>query len=141
MLGKFTTTGTSIRETFNPQTVVASDIYIINTDGSNATKLTDGIGINSDPLVVKTGAGDRILFNSNPDSMNIFSAAGFDLYSIATDGSGLKRLTNNTLYDGTSGWCYSNCYSPGSVSHLANVQVHYQGLPFQGHHPIHKLRW
>jgi hypothetical protein len=47
----------------------------------------------------RTTNTDRVLFSSNRDNLNAGSA-GFELYAMKTDGSGLTRLTNNNVYDG-----------------------------------------
>ena len=69
------------------------DIFIIGTNGSNLTKLTDSQGANWDPVFV----GGKILFVSNRDDTTRGSN-GYDLYSINPDGSNLTRLTNDSVY-------------------------------------------
>ena len=99
----FTTDGSHIvftRYNFPPDGVDTVDIYIMKANGTAVTRLTDGRGINFDPIVVRgSNNADRILFSSNRDNLSS-GAAGFELYTMKTDGSGLTRLTNNTVYDG-----------------------------------------
>jgi Tol biopolymer transport system component len=75
------------------------DVYVMNADGSGATKLTAGVGNSFDPMVLNiAGVGERILFSSNADAVNS-GPSGYELYSMKLDGSELTRLTNNALYD------------------------------------------
>lgn len=76
----------------------------MNADGTGTpTKLTDSIGYNSDPLVLRDRASntDKILFVSNRGNLNA-GTDGYDLYSISLDGTSLTRLTNNMLFDAFS---------------------------------------
>ena len=76
------------------------DVYIVNAaDGSNPTKLTDNVGMNTDPMFLTIGGTERILFSSNRDNLSINSISGFELYSVKTDGTAITRLTNNSLFD------------------------------------------
>lgn len=79
------------------------DIYIMNSDGTNVMQLTDQTGgVNFDPLAV----GNRILFSSNRDypgspTTDYDATKGyFEVYSMKTDGTDVKRLTSNMLFDG-----------------------------------------
>jgi hypothetical protein len=79
------------------------DIYITNLDGSGTTQLTDTVGNNADPLVVDVpGLGTQIAFTSTRDNLNATESTGYDLYTMNLDGSGLFRLTQNSLFDGFS---------------------------------------
>ena len=113
-LPAFTANGSQIvfsRDNWN-QSPETEDIYIMNADGSNVTQLTDGVGLNSDPLTTTIdNVGERILFNSNRDNLSFTTGDGFCLYMMKTDGTGFTRLTNNTLFDGFSTWWYDG---PGS---------------------------
>lgn len=136
----YTSDGSKIvfaREDETSQTT--EDVYIMNSDGSNVTKLTDGVGINSDPLVLKlTGTGDKILISSNranPSSYN-----DFDIYSMNTDGTGLARLTNNSIFDG---FC-QEWFEWGDIAarHRQPMQRHVPHYLYQKHYPGHvPLRW
>ncbi len=76
------------------------DIYIINSaDGSNPTKLTDGVGMNTDPMFLSIGGTEKVLFSSNRDNLSMNSISGFELYSVKTDATGIARWTNNSLFD------------------------------------------
>ncbi len=111
-----------------------SDIYIMNADVTNATKLTDGIGINSDPLLLSgSDLAGTIPFNSNRGNVGITSGAGFDLYSIKSDGTGLTRLTNNTLFGGMCGWWYEGTGSADAAVRRANILS-------RKHHPTYRSR-
>ena len=70
-------------------------IFSMNLDGSNlkaVVQSSTSAVINWDPYAL----GDRVVFTSNMDNP---SSNKFELYSVKLDGSGLTRLTNNTLYD------------------------------------------
>ena len=132
----FTADGTKIafqRTNYTSSPHIA-DIYVMNADGTGAAKLTDSVGVNSDPLMLTiAGVGERILFASNRDNLTA-DGNGFEIYSMKTDGSGITRLTNNTLFDGfCTAWSGSSdsAESVGSALHMQrNV------LP-----PAHGLRW
>lgn len=80
---------------------LVSDIYIMKIDGTGVTNLTDGVGVNFDPLTVTIpGGGEKILFASNRDNLSLGVFDGMDLYMMNKDGSGLTRLTTNTAFDG-----------------------------------------
>jgi Tol biopolymer transport system component len=129
----FTSDGTRI--VFNRQnwTNGASDIYIMKTDGTEVTRLTGGTGANFDPLIVRDAATsvDRILFSSNRDTVNA-GRDGFDIYKINLDGTGLQRLTSNSLYDGFNLEHYEDTAT-------ASVRMHHQ--PHTPTPPEHLLRW
>jgi hypothetical protein len=61
------------------------------------------VGNNADPLVVDVpGLGTQIAFTSTRDNLNATESTGYDLYTMNLDGSGLFRLTQNSLFDGFS---------------------------------------
>jgi Tol biopolymer transport system component len=118
------------------------DIYIINADGTGAaTKLTDGTGINSDPLVLqdpKTKV-DRILFASNRDNLTSAGSSGYELYTMNVDGSGLTRLTNNSLFDAFCADWYE-APSAGAARSQRHVQPHAK-QNWLSLTPEKRLRW
>jgi TolB protein len=61
------------------------DIYIINPDGSNMKKLTDGSGNNEDPCWSPDGR--FLVFSSNRDG------SGYHLYLMNANGENQRRLT------------------------------------------------
>lgn len=76
------------------------DVYIMNSDGSGVTKLTDSVGNSFEPLVFTiAGLGERILFSSNRDNIAAAGGNSYELYSMKLDGTEVTRLTNNDLYD------------------------------------------
>jgi Tol biopolymer transport system component len=76
------------------------DVYIMNADGSAATKLAATTGNSFEPMALNiAGVGDRILFSSNRDNVDATGGTGYELYSMTLDGNSLTRLTNNNLYD------------------------------------------
>ncbi len=116
------------------QSPEVEDIYVMSADGTNVTKLTDSVGLNSDPLTVTTDSmGERILFNSNRGNLNFATGDGFCLYSMKMDGTGLTRLTNNTLFDGFSTWWYDG---PGTST--ASAAARHAGMLSRKYHPLHQ---
>lgn len=88
--------------TFSRQAFGSSqeDIYIMNSDGSGVTELTDSVGNSFGPILFTiAGLGERILFSSNRDNVSATGGTGYELYSMKLDGTGVVRLTNNSLYD------------------------------------------
>ena len=71
-----------------------NDIDVIDSDGTNQTALTTS-NYDECPVV----AGNKVVFMSTRDSQT-HSASDFEIYEMNPDGSGITRLTNNTVYDG-----------------------------------------
>lgn len=133
----FTPDGSQIVFSREDDASSTEDVYIMKTDGSGVTKLTDGLGINFDPLVVRDSTTNtaRIVFSSNRNNLNAASA-GFELYTMNTDGSGLSQLTYNTVYDGFNLELFEESGSPNIVR--ARQQRH-QPRPMVA--PAQRLRW
>jgi len=136
----FTSDGSHIvfsRYNLAPDAADIVDIYIMKTDGTAVTKLTDSTGINFDPMVVRDSSSnaDRILFSSNRDNLSS-GAAGFELYTMKTDGTGLTRLTNNTVYDGF----HQQMFFQGDSSSVVRPHQlrHWPATPPP---PEHRLSW
>lgn len=68
------------------------DIFLFNEDGSIKRVVTNDTAIDLEPVF--TPDGGKIIFRSNRDR-NPKSWAEFEIYSINTDGTGMKRLTYN----------------------------------------------
>jgi len=88
--------------TFSRQAFGSSqeDVYIMNSDGSGVTKLTDSVGNSFEPVMFTiAGLGKRILFSSDRDNVTAAGGTGYELYSMKLDGTEVTRLTNNSLYD------------------------------------------
>ena len=102
---------------WNPEGYRSEDVYIMNADGSNVTKLTDGIekNFNSDPMFVMIGGTEKLLFTSNRDNPVPPHDGSFELYAMRTDGTGISRLTNNTVFDGL-------CSEYYGLGHMSSVQ-------------------
>jgi len=96
----FSNDGTQIhfsRVCYTPSGVYTDTVYTMSADGTSLMKLHgDGATfMSTQPRPV----GDKIVFASNVDFPYTDQ---LDLYSIKPDGSGLTRLTNNTLFDSFS---------------------------------------
>jgi Tol biopolymer transport system component len=70
------------------------DINVIDLDGTNKRALTTS-NYDECPVVV----GNKVVFMSTRDSQT-HSASDSEIYEMNPDGSGITRLTNNTVYDG-----------------------------------------
>lgn len=131
-LPAFTPDGSSIvfsRDNWNGSSEF-EDIYIMNVDGSNPTQLTNSVGLNNDPLVLNiSGVGTRILFTSNRDNLST-GTGGFDLYSSKLDGTGVTRLTSNSIYDAFSEWWYGDA-AAAAARHID---------PLSRQHALHRGR-
>jgi Tol biopolymer transport system component len=120
------------------------DLYAINADGTGTPiLLTDSVGYNLDPLAIRvSGMPDKIVFSSNRDNPTATANAGYELYSMNLDGSGLERLTTNSLFDAfTQEW-----FSSGTVAKGARVapQMRHRRRLSAAHGlevPVHGMRW
>lgn len=91
------------------------DVYIMNSDGSGVTQLTDSVGNSFEPIIFNiAGLGERILFSSNRANVTATGGTGYELYSMKLDGTELTRLTNNALYDS-----FNYSYDPVSSESVA----------------------
>ncbi len=132
----FTSDGTKnvfSREDFATET---EDIYILGVDGSGVTKLTDGAGLNFDPMIVRDSStkADRILFSSNRDNLTA-GDAGYELYVMNLDGSALTQLTHNSVYDGFN----QERYEGENASVVRGMQLRHE--PRMMTQPAQRLRW
>jgi Tol biopolymer transport system component len=94
----FSADGSKIFVTYNNSTSSGFNIDVINLDGTNETALTTS-NYDQCPIV----AGNKVLFMSTRDSQTHVSS-DYEIYDMNLDGSGITRLTNNTVYDGFYGF-------------------------------------
>jgi Tol biopolymer transport system component len=66
------------------------EIYVMNADGSGATRLTNDPGTDATPAWSPNGK--RIIFTSNRDG-------DFEIYTVNRQGADIKQLTSNTATD------------------------------------------
>jgi len=71
------------------------DIFVMDFDGSNETRLTTHLGYDDQPKWSPDGS--KIVFMSGRDG-------NFEIYSMNADGSSQTRLTNNPAADGFPAW-------------------------------------
>ena len=74
---------------------LAGGVSVVNTNGTNQTRLTDYLSLNLDPAFSPDGS--KIAFHSLRDGL-------FEIYLMNTDGSNQTRLTNNTANDFSPSW-------------------------------------
>ena len=67
------------------------EIYVMNADGSNPTRLTNKTASDAEPSFSRDGS--KIVFYSDRDGNN-------EIYVMNADGSNPTRLTNNAAFDG-----------------------------------------
>ena len=95
-------TGSSVTESAAGRILFSSDrdgdydIYVMNTDGSDVTRLTDN-SASSVTVPRWSPDGRRILFDSDRDG-------DYDIYVMNADGSGITRLTDNSNWDRDPSW-------------------------------------
>lgn len=80
----------------DPVQTAAETMYVMNPDGTNMTQMYTGpmAGLwNYNPVLV----GDRILFQTNQDTPQTYV---FEIYSMNFDGTGVVKLTSNSVFDG-----------------------------------------
>lgn len=71
------------------------DVWVMDADGSNKTRVTDNGAANFGPYFHPDG--ERIIFSSN---MGDPSGREFDLYMVGVDGEGLEQITFHGDFDG-----------------------------------------
>lgn len=140
----FSADGTKIafsRDTYDSTTSVEyEDIYIMNSDGTGLTKLTNSSAVSFDPLMVNlTGVGQKILFSSNKDNLSAVGSSGFEIYMMNTDGTGVTRLTTNSLYDSFSGSWYAG--TDVAAARRAKRNIHVARPSHIGHNHGHVVSW
>ncbi len=74
---------------------MALQIWVMDADGRNKTRVTNNKAANFGPFFFPSG--DKIIFSSN---VNDKKGRDFDLYSINKDGSKLERITYFNGFDG-----------------------------------------
>ena len=83
------------RIAFNAGSPTASNIYLINLDGSELTKITNDAGANFYPTWSPDGS--RLAFSSNRDG-------DWDIYAMNADGSRVRQLVDSPGLDDKPQW-------------------------------------
>jgi Tol biopolymer transport system component len=80
------------------------EIYLMNADGTGVVRLTNSAGKSDAPSWSKDGK--QIVFSSTRDAANpaTLNVEDVELYIMNVDGTGVRRLTNNTAADGSPAW-------------------------------------
>ena len=78
------------------------DIYVMNADGSNRTRLTDNSAIDLNPSWSPDGS--MIAFSSDRDGKMGRWTVPNEIYVMNADGSNQTRLTNNPADDTEPSW-------------------------------------
>jgi len=79
------------------------EIYVMDIDGSNQTRLTFGCGWNS--LAAWSPDGTQIAFGHlDPPTPEAPSAVNFNIYVMNADGTNIRRLTDNPRLDTKPSW-------------------------------------
>ena len=96
------------------------EIYIMNADGSNQTRVTDGT-IANDTWPAWSYDGTKLLFSSN-------RSGNYEIYTINLNGTGLTNLTNHVSSDLDSAWSpdgtkivFRTARIGGSETHIMNA--------------------
>ena len=105
LTGRFLATGPNSEAAWSPDGkriafVSGKDdenIYVMNSDGSERTRLTDEVPGNDHWPPTWSPDGTRIAFTSD-------GPGGGDIYVMNSDGSGLTRLTDDPAYDAFPAW-------------------------------------
>jgi len=76
------------------------EIFLMDPDGSNITRLTNTPGHNNG-CPAWSPDGSRIAFSSDRDGAQVNAFDTYDIYVMAADGSSVTRLTNTPGHDNT----------------------------------------
>lgn len=96
------------------------DLYVMRSDGTDVHRVLSFRAVESAPAW--SPAGDRILFSSDRSGV-------FDLYTVAPDGTDLRRITN---HGGAGGYAWVPRWSPD-----ASRVVFYSGTSLSGRPSIY----
>jgi Tol biopolymer transport system component len=80
---------------------INEELYSVNIDGSNVTKVYGSDLANVMACQPRTFTDGTVAFSSNEAAPG---TDAFDMYVVKLDGTGQVRVTNNSLYDGFSVW-------------------------------------
>jgi Tol biopolymer transport system component len=81
----------SIDNTINSDPMEHTNIYVVNVDGSNVTRLTNSTGVVTDGFPSWSPDGSKIIFNHSPGG---FPDKKGDIYMMNADGSNQIRVTS-----------------------------------------------
>ncbi|MCJ7472022.1 MAG: PKD domain-containing protein [Actinobacteria bacterium] len=84
------------------------EIYIMDSDGSNQVQLTDNDSDDVNPSFSPDGSSIAFCSGGTADWGDFEGFAGFEIYTMNTDGSDVTQLTDNDHVD------FAPCWSPDS---------------------------
>ena len=87
--------GTNGKIAFTKSVSGNEDIYVMNADGSNVTRLTTNAAVDQAPRWSPDGS--KIVFASTRDG-------NYEIYAMNADGSSQTRVTNNSALDANPSW-------------------------------------
>jgi hypothetical protein len=97
--------GTADPSCFTPS-CTNRDLYVMNPDGTGVTKITNGVSNDLDPAWSPDGT--KIAFASAvapPDPATCSASdCNYEIFTVNPDGSGLTRITNNSVPDRWPNW-------------------------------------
>lgn len=149
--GSFTSDGRSLTYSSDQDThsFWQSQVYIMDLSSGVGKRLTQGTAYNEHPTVVRTPAGDWIIYMSDREERRGFlHMPGTDWWAVRPDGTGTKRLSlmnvlragNPEAFEGSPITAITVAVSPRGDYMLGDVQdslVHQTGYSMEVHFTCH----
>jgi len=100
---------------FNSDRDGNSEIYVMNSDGTGQTRLTNNPAVDADP--VWSAAAQKLAFVSNRNGW-------FQIYTMNADGSGLLQLTTITANEASPTWSPNGTQIAFASARSGNVDIY-----------------